>query len=200
MPVHSGLPSTVDRLISNSLGHEALVNNLLKDHSQARNPVLPLLVRRPATAFLLMKVSLKRLDDKYHFLGTNAAGNTLHLDTGPEEGGSGQGVGPMQAVIMALGGCSGIDIVSILKKQREDLAAFDTEITYERAENETPALFTRIHVHYIFSGDLNPDKVRRAVDLSINKYCSVARILEKTAPITVTWSINGQDFALTPNS
>lgn len=154
----------------------------------------------PPPFITLMKVTLKRLDDKFHFLGANAAGNTLHLDTGPEEGGSGQGVGPMQAVVMALGGCSGIDIVSILKKQRQELASFDTEITYERAEGETPALFTVMHVHYIFSGNLNPDKVRRAVDLSISKYCSVARILEKTVPITVTWSINGQDYALTSNS
>lgn len=143
-----------------------------------------------------MQVSLTRVDDKVHFVGTNATGNSLHLDTGPEEGGSGQGVGPMQAVIMALGGCSGIDIVAILKKQCEDLDRFDVTITYERDSDATPALFTSIHVNYIFTGQLNPAKVRRAVDLSINKYCSVARILEKTAPITVTWSINGQSYTL----
>ena len=143
-----------------------------------------------------MKVTLQRLDDKFHFLGTNSAGNTLHLDTGPEEGGSGQGVGPMQAVVMALGGCSGIDIVSILKKQREELVGFDTTITYERAEDETPALFTAIHVHYELTGPMNADKVRRAIDLSVNKYCSVAKILEKTVPITVSWTLNGDHYTL----
>ena len=143
-----------------------------------------------------MQVKLKRVDDKVHFVGTNAAGNSLHLDTGPEEGGNGQGVGPMQAVVMALGGCSGIDIVLILKKQREFPDSFDTTITYERDENSTPSLFTHLHVHYEFTGQLNPSKVRRAVDLSINKYCSVARILEKTAPISVSWSINGQEYTL----
>ncbi len=141
-------------------------------------------------------VSLSRLDDKFHFLCTNSAGNTLHLDTSSEEGGSGQGVGPMQAVAMALGGCSGIDIVIVLNKQRQDLHKFDTTITYERAEDETPALFTDLHVHYEFEGNLDIDKVRRAVDLSINKYCSVAKILEKTASITVSWSINGQHYSL----
>lgn len=144
----------------------------------------------------MYKVTLHRLDDKFHFLAKNSEGNTLHLDTGPQEGGSGQGVGPMQAVAMALGGCSGIDIVLILKKQRQNIQKFDTVITYERAEQETPALFTKIYVHYEFEGDLDPGKVHRAVDLSINKYCSVARILEKTAQITVSWSINDVHYSL----
>jgi len=143
-----------------------------------------------------MKIHLHRLDDAFHFLATNAAGNTIHLDTGPEEGGSGQGVGPMQNVIMSLGGCSSIDIVSILKKGRQDIQDFDIEIDYERAEDEVPSLFTRIHVHYLFTGDLDADKVRRAVDLSLTKYCSVAKILEKTAPITASFSINGTKYTL----
>ncbi len=144
----------------------------------------------------MAKVTLQHLDDKFHFLATNSDGNTMHMDTSPEEGGSGQGVGPMQAVAMALGGCSGIDIVIILKKQRQELQKFDTVITYDRAEQETPSLFTRLHVHYEFEGNLDQKKVRNAVDLSINKYCSVAKILEKTAPVTVSWSINGQHYSL----
>lgn len=144
----------------------------------------------------MAKVTLERLDDRFHFLAANSNGNSLHFDTGPEEGGSGQGVGPMQAVAMALGGCSGIDIVIILKKQHQDLQKFDTVITYDRAEKETPSLFTKLHVHYEFEGELDPEKVRRAVDLSINRYCSVAKILEKTATITVSWSINDQHYTL----
>ena len=144
----------------------------------------------------MAKVTLQHLDDNFHFLATNSDGNTMHMDTSPEEGGSGQGVGPMQAVAMALGGCSGIDIVIILKKQRQELQKFNTVITYDRAEQETPSLFTRLHVHYEFEGNLDQKKVRNAVDLSINKYCSVAKILEKTAPVTVSWSINGQHYSL----
>ncbi len=143
----------------------------------------------------MTEVTLQRLDDKFHFLATNSNGNTLHFDISPEEGGTGQGVGPMQAIAMALGGCSGIDIVIVLRKQRQDIQKFDAVITYDRAEHETPALFTKLHIHYEFEGDLDPDKVYRAVDLSVNKYCSVAKILEKTAPITVSWSINGQHFS-----
>ena len=143
-----------------------------------------------------MKITLHRLDDAFHFLATNEAGNEVHLDVSPEEGGSGQGAGPMQAVIMALGGCSGIDIVSILKKGRQDLQGFDVEVDYERAAGEVPALFTRIHAHYTLTGNLDPEKARRAVDLSINKYCSVAKILEKTATITASFSVNGTRYTL----
>ena len=141
-----------------------------------------------------MTINLHRLDDAFHFLATNEAGNEVHLDVAPEEGGTGQGTGPMQILIMALGGCSGIDIVSILKKGRQDLQGFDVEIDYERAQDQTPALFTHIHAHYILTGKLDPDKVRRAVDLSMNKYCSVAKIIEKTAQITASFSVNGTRY------
>lgn len=143
-----------------------------------------------------MKVRLHRLDDAFHFLATNEAGNEVHLDTSPDEGGTGQGAGPMQSVIMALGGCSGIDIVSILKKGRQPIEGFDIEITYERARDQVPALFTTIHAHYILTGDLDVEKVRRAVDLSMNKYCSVAKILRPTATITASFSINGTPYDL----
>ena len=138
-------------------------------------------------------VTIRRLDDKNHFLGTNEAGNTLHFDTDPPSG-NGQGVGPMQAVAMAIGGCSGIDIVDILRRSRQDLQDFDATIEYER--EGTPALFTNIHVHYALSGNLDPTKVRRAVDLSINKYCSVAKIVGRTAAITVSYSVNGTRYEL----
>ena len=62
------------------------------------------------------------------------------------------------------------------------------------ALDQVPALFTRIHVHYVLTGDLDPAKVRRAIDLSLNTYCSVAKILEKTVPITASFSINGTRY------
>ena len=141
----------------------------------------------------MASVKLRRLDDKNHFVAANSAGNELHFDTGPPSG-NGQGVGPMEAVAMAIGGCSGIDIVDILRKGRQTLEGFDTTIEYER--EGLPALFTRIHVHYDLTGDITPAKVRRAVDLSINKYCSVAKIVEKTATITVSYTVNGEYYEL----
>lgn len=141
-----------------------------------------------------MTIRLHRLDDAFHFVASNDAGNEVHLDVTEEEGGAGQGAGPMQTVIMAFGGCSSIDVISILKKQRQDLKDFDVDITYERAEDQVPSLFTRIHVHYRLTGDLDPAKVRRAIDLSLNTYCSVSKILEKTATITASFSINGTRY------
>lgn len=141
-----------------------------------------------------MRIHIDRLDDAYHFLARNEAGNEVHMDTGVNDGGSGQGAGPMQMLIMALGGCSGIDIVSILKKQRQQLEGFSIDLDYERAQGEVPALFTRIHVHYELSGELDPEKVRRAVALSLETYCSVARIINRTAPITSSFSVNGTRY------
>ncbi len=138
-----------------------------------------------------MNIRLHRLDDAYHFVASNEEGNQVHLDVTPEEGGGGQGAGPMQMMIMSLGGCSAIDVISILKKGRQRIETFDVEIDYARAEGEVPSLFTTIHVHYVLTGDLDAAKVRRAVALSLGKYCSVARIIEKTATITSSCSVNG---------
>ncbi len=139
-------------------------------------------------------VTLTRADDAYHFIGRNAVGNETHFDTGPAEGGSGAAAGPMQTVAMALGACSAIDVVSILKKSRQQITSFDISVEYDRAKDETPAVFTKIHVHYLLEGVLEPEKVRRAVELSIEKYCSVSRMLGKTATITHSYSINGTRY------
>jgi putative redox protein len=100
----------------------------------------------------------------------------------------------MQTVMMCRAGCSSIDVISILKKARQDVQDLDVEVEYERAEGEVPSLFTTAHVHFLLTGDLDVDKVRRAIDLSINKYCSVSKIIEKTATITASFSINGTRY------
>ncbi len=137
------------------------------------------------------RVTLRRTDGAYHFVGRNAAGKEVHFDTGPVEGGSGQGAGPMQTVAMALGACSAIDVVNMLRKARQDLAGFDVDVEYERAKDRIPAVFTDLHVHYSLEGDVDPDKARRAVELSITKYCSVSKMLSETATITFSFSVNG---------
>ena len=143
----------------------------------------------------MIHIQVERVDDAFHFVGRNDRGNTVHMDTGVEDGGSGQGAGPMQTLLMALGGCSGIDIVSILKKGRQEIASFKVDFNAERAKGEIPSLYTRIHAHYSLEGDLDPEKVRRAIELSLEKYCSVAKTLEKTANITYSFSVNAVDYA-----
>lgn len=138
-----------------------------------------------------MNVHLTRTDDAYHFVGRNAVGNETHFDTGPDEGGSGRAAGPMQTVAMALGACSAIDVVNILRKARQEVTSFDIDVDYERAADETPSVFTEMHVHYSLEGDIEPEKARRAVELSVTKYCSVSKMLSKTAAISHSFSVNG---------
>lgn len=136
-------------------------------------------------------VTLDRLDDAYHFRGSNADGNTLHFDLTPDEGGQGEGVGPMQSVAMSLAGCSAVDVVGILRKGRQQVDAMRIRVDYDRAD-ATPSVFTRLHVHFAFEGEVAMDKAARAVTLSLSKYCSVARMLAATARIEASWSVNGE--------
>ncbi|WNJ19186.1 OsmC family protein [Pontibacter sp. G13] len=133
-----------------------------------------------------MKIHLKRINDAVHFEATNEAGNTLSIDGSPKVGGQNLGFRPMESLIAGLAGCSSIDICSILSKQRQVVENFEVDVQAERDPDHVPSLFTDIHLHVKLTGDLDPNKVERAVNLSLEKYCSVARILEKTAKIT--WS------------
>lgn len=142
----------------------------------------------------MYKISVERVDDAFHFVGTNERGNKVHMDIGTEEGGHEQGAGPMQLLIMAMGGCSGIDVLSILKKGRQQVDSFKVDLTAERAEGEVPSLFTKVHAHFTLTGELDSDKVKRAIDLSIGKYCSVAKTIESTATITYSYTVNSVDY------
>ena len=139
-----------------------------------------------------MKVTLKRLDDAFHFEARNEDGNTMQFDAGPNIGGHNKGVRPMQTLLMALGGCSAIDIISILNKQRIALDDINIEIDGEREAGKEPSLFETIHVNYYLTGNADAAKAKRAVDLSMEKYCSVAKTLEKTAQITYSVFLNNE--------
>ncbi|MBT8141047.1 MAG: OsmC family protein [Gammaproteobacteria bacterium] len=138
-----------------------------------------------------MKVTLKRQNQAMHYAAFSEEGQRVDFDGSPEIGGQDQGVRPMQALLMALGGCSGIDIHLILSKQRQIAENVEIEINAERQKNATPALFEQIDVQFILDGDLDERKVRKAVDLSMQKYCSVAKTLETTARIDYKILLNG---------
>ena len=141
-----------------------------------------------------MRVTLDRIDSNFLFRGRNAAGAETLFDISPEEGGTGKAPGPMQTVAMALAACSSIDIVNILRKGRQEIEDFHVDIDYERARDQTPSVFTSVKLHYALDGDLEPDKVRRAIDLSVTKYCSVSKMIEKTATIDYSFSVNGTRY------
>jgi putative redox protein len=136
-----------------------------------------------------MKIVINRVDNNFNLKATNSEGQSLLMDAAPEIGGSNKGMRPMQLLLSALGGCSSVDIINILKKQRQDLKDFKVEIEAEREEGKTPSLFTQIHVHFILTGKIEPHKVKKAIKLSMEKYCSVSRILEKSATIKYSFEI-----------
>lgn len=140
-----------------------------------------------------MRVTLKRLNSDYHFEATNDSGNTIQMDGSPAIGGQNLGARPMQVVLMALAGCSSIDVVSILRKMKQEPDSYDVEVEAEREEDKVPALFTKIHLRFILTGDLDPAKVEKAARLSAEKYCSVSKILEHTAEITWSATVNGEE-------
>lgn len=133
-----------------------------------------------------MNITLKRLNEQYLMEATNETGNSIRMDAGPGIGGQGLAPRPMEVMIMAMGGCSTIDIVSILKKGRQPVGQVEVKLTAEREAGKEPSLFQTIHAHYLIHGPVDPAQAKRAVDLSLEKYCSVAKTLEKTA--TITWS------------
>ncbi len=136
-----------------------------------------------------MKIEINRLNDSYWMEAVNESGNKVHMDASPDIGGTDHGFRPMQLLLTALGGCSAIDIISILKKQKQKLEDITISVTGEREKDTVPSLFREVHVHFVLFGNLEEDKVKKAVSLSVEKYCSVARMLEKTATVTHSFEI-----------
>ncbi len=124
-----------------------------------------------------MKVELKRVNDAVHFEASASSSNVkVHIDGSPEMGGEGLGVRPMEMVLMALASCSALDLVSILKKQKQDLKDFSVSVEGQRRE-ELPPVFTKIDMTFTLMGDIDPAKADRAAELAVKKYCSVHDML-----------------------
>jgi len=129
-----------------------------------------------------MKARIKWIDG-VSFEATSGSGHRLILDGAPEHGGQNAGMRPMEAVLIGVGACSGFDVVSILKKARQQVSDCVVELEAERAESP-PKVFTRIRMRFVVSGtDLKPSAVQRAVDLSAEKYCSATAMLRPTVDI-----------------
>ncbi|SET17179.1 putative redox protein [Oceanobacillus limi] len=129
-------------------------------------------------------------DDKMAFSSTTPSGHEIKMDAAEQVGGENTGARPTELLLNAVAGCTGIDIISILKKMRLEPTAFQMDVKGTRAEDH-PKKFTTIHIHYALDGELPEDKVVRAIALSKDKYCSVSHSL--SAEIEVTYSINGQE-------
>jgi putative redox protein len=138
-----------------------------------------------------MRIELKRLDDAFHFEAISETGNIAHMDAGENIGGHNKGVRPMQMLLMGLGGCSAIDIVMILKKQKQIIDSFEISIDGERQPGKEPSLWETVEIHFKLKGTIEKEKAERAVQLSMDKYCSVSKTLELAgAKVTYKVSVN----------
>jgi len=134
-----------------------------------------------------MKVELVRVDDGFHFEATGSSEIKVHTDASPAIGGQNAGVRPMELLLMGVGSCSAIDVVLILKKQRQEVTDFRISVEGNRVkeENTERSPFHSVNIHYFFKGkNLDRAKIERAVKLSMEKYCSATAQFEPLAQIT----------------
>jgi putative redox protein len=135
-----------------------------------------------------LKVRVKWIED-VTFIGESETGHAVVMDGAPENGGRNIGMRPMEMLLIGMGGCTSFDVVTILKKSRQAVVDCVAEMSAERAD-EIPKVFTKIHVHFVVTGnDLNDKQVARAVSLSAEKYCSASIMLSKSVAITHDYEI-----------
>lgn len=137
-----------------------------------------------------MKITLNRINDDYLFECTNAAGNKITLDNTSQP--DAEGVSPMETVLMAVAACSGIDMVSILKKQRQIIQNFSAEVEGERVQVDEAKPFKTITVKFFLKGEIDSKKALKAAELSFEKYCSVSKTLEPNVTVNFEVHVNGE--------
>jgi putative redox protein len=140
-----------------------------------------------------MKIQLKRIDNDYHFELKNERGHVTYIDSTAKGGGHDLAPSPMEYVLMGVAGCSAIDVISILKKQRQEITDYKAEIDGAREEIDGAKPFKKITVTVYLEGDIAPEKAQRAAQLSFEKYCSVSKTLEPTATIEYKVVVNNKE-------
>ncbi|MAZ71619.1 MAG: disulfide bond formation regulator [Flavobacteriaceae bacterium] len=133
-----------------------------------------------------MKVTLERKNDAYWFHGTGKNPVPIPVDNGEN------GASPMELLLMSVGGCSAVDIVTILTKQKQEITSYKIEVTGERKEVAQAKPFAAMHVNIYLDGKIIPARAKKAADLSFQKYCSVSLTLEPQVPITYDVHVNGE--------
>lgn len=137
----------------------------------------------------MIEIAVNRVAGDFGFEATDAAGHVVKMDTNSDGGGINFGVRPMQLLLMGLGGCSGIDIVSILKKQRQTVEGFSMKIEGDRFAGKEPSLWEKVHIIFELKGNIDLEKARKACELSMDKYCSVGETL-RASGTTLSWQVN----------
>ncbi len=136
----------------------------------------------------MMKSNVKLIEDM-QFIATADSGHAVVMDAPASVGGKNTGAKPSELVLMGLGGCTGMDVISILRKKKQDVTGFEMNVTGD-VPDISPRTFTDIHVEYIITGrDISEEAVKRAIDLSKDKYCLVGMTLAKASKMTYSYKI-----------
>ncbi len=136
-----------------------------------------------------MKIELDRIEKPFLFELKNEQGNKILIDASPAIGGTDQGVRPMELLLMGLAGCASIDVIHILNKQQISIDSYQVQVEGERETGKDANLFQDIKIHFVVKGKVEEEKLKRAIELSLEKYCSVAKTLEKTAKINYSYEL-----------
>jgi len=135
-----------------------------------------------------MQATVKWIGDMM-FVGESESGHTVVMDGPPDHGGRNMGVRPMEMILLGVGGCSCFDVVQILQKGRNDIITCKVELSAQRVD-AIPSVFSKIHLHFIVSGHgLKEPAVKRAVELSAEKYCSATIMLGKSVDISHDYEV-----------
>ena len=134
-----------------------------------------------------------RLMEGMRFMAESGSGHIVNLDASVEHGGADLGFRPMELLLVGLAGCTAMDVISILRKKRQDVRGYTVAVSGVRAETD-PMVFTEITVeHRVFGHEIDPEAVRRAIELSESRYCGAGAMLGKTARLTHTYRILEDD-------
>ncbi|WP_310379725.1 OsmC family protein [Flavobacterium sp.] len=142
-----------------------------------------------------MKITLNRVNENFHFELKNDRGHIVNVDARSDFGGNDKGASPMELVLMAVAGCSAIDMISILKKQRQEITSFKAEVEGERVQVGEAKPFKDIYLVFYLEGKIIAEKAARAAQLSFEKYCSVSKTVEPTATINYKVVLNGEELS-----
>jgi putative redox protein len=135
-----------------------------------------------------MKIQIERKNNDYLMEATGKSGNTVLIDHSGME--TVQGVSPMELLLMGVGSCSAIDIIHILKKQRQEITSYKVEVEGERYLLDDSRPFKEMHVKVFLEGAIDPEKAQKAADLSFENYCSVSKTFDKMVAIQYTVFVN----------
>ena len=137
-----------------------------------------------------MVVEINRVNDAFHLQAFGKTDLPINIDSSPDIGGIDAGARPMELLLMSLGSCSAVDVILILTKQKQTIDDFKMSIRAERVENRIPSVFKSINVCFKLTGAIDENKLKRAIELSRDKYCSVSAMLHDTVDIKYTYELN----------